>query len=339
MLEMVESIWRGGVVPTIDRATSAWRSSRRVRQHSLRCIAAHRCCLVGRAQLSHNVDSSRRGVQCRPSTSLLVHGGAAADCAKVAYDVPVLAVLEWRTARRCRTMSTRRGARCTIDHRPRCPCTVAPPSCAPRLPMMYQCSLWWNGGPHADFGQCRLVEARGAVSTIDLAACARWHRRRVRQGCLRCTSTRCRRLAGRAQMSDNVDSSRGVVQCRPSTLLLVHDGAAFVCAKVDYDVPILAFVVWCDARRSRTMSTRRGAWCSVDRRPRRPCAVAPQSCAPRLPTMYQCSLLLFGGTRTDVGQCRLVEARDAVSTSDLAVSVRRFCGTIEMYDRTYGGIK
>jgi hypothetical protein len=173
MLEMVESIWCAGVVPTIDRATSAWRSSRRVRQHSIRCTTAHHCCLAGRAQMSHNVDSSKRVVQCRPSTSLPVHDGAAVVCAKVAYDVPVLAVVEWRTARRCRTMSTRRGARCTIDHRPRCPCTVAPPSCAPRLPMMYQCSLWWNGGPHADVGQCRLVLARSAVSIISLAASVR----------------------------------------------------------------------------------------------------------------------------------------------------------------------
>jgi hypothetical protein len=39
--------------------------------------------------------------------SLRVHGGAAVVYAKVAYDVPVLAVVEWRTARRCRTMSTR----------------------------------------------------------------------------------------------------------------------------------------------------------------------------------------------------------------------------------------
>jgi hypothetical protein len=55
--------------------------------------------------------------------------------------------------------------------------------------------------------------------------------------------------------------------------------------------------------------------------------------------MYQYSLLLFSGTRADVGQYRLVEARDAVSTIDLAASVRRFCGTIEMYDCTYGCIK
>jgi hypothetical protein len=55
--------------------------------------------------------------------------------------------------------------------------------------------------------------------------------------------------------------------------------------------------------------------------------------------MYQCSLLLFSGTRADVGQYRLVEARDAVSSSDLAVSVRRFRGTIEMHDCTYGCIR
>jgi hypothetical protein len=83
-----------------------------------------------------NVDPLRRAMQCRPSTSLPVHGGAAVVCAKVAYDVPVLAVVEWRTARRCLTMSTRRGALCSVDHRPRCPCTMAPPSCAPRLHMM-----------------------------------------------------------------------------------------------------------------------------------------------------------------------------------------------------------
>jgi hypothetical protein len=204
-------------------------------------------------------------------------------------------VVVWRDARRCRTMSTRRGARCSVDHRSRRPCTVAPPSCAPRLPTMYQYSLLLFGGTRADVGQCRLVEARGAVSTIDVAARARWRRRRVRQGCLRCTSTRCCHVAGRAQMSDNVDSSRRAVQCRPSTSPPVHGGAAVVCAKVAYDVPVLAVVVWRDARRCRTMSTRRGARCSVDHRPRRPCTVAPPSCAPRLPTMYQYSLSSLAG--------------------------------------------
>jgi hypothetical protein len=293
--------------------------------------------MVDRAQMFDNVDSSKRAVQCRPSASLPVHGGAAADCAKVAYDVPVLAVVVWRDERRCRTMSTRRGARCSVVHRCRCACSVVPPSCAPRLPMMYQCSLWWNDGPRADVGQCRLVEARGEVWTIDLAARVRWHRRRVRQGCLRCTSTCCCCLVARAHMPDNVDLSRRVVQCRPSTSLLVHGGAAADCAKVAYDVPVLA-VVWRDERRCRTMSTRGAQW-TTDHRPRCPCTMAPPSCAPRLPTMYQCSLLLFSGTRADVGQYRLVEARDAVSTSDLAVSVRRFRGTIEMHDCTYGCIK
>jgi hypothetical protein len=61
------------------------------------------------------VDPSRRAVQYRPSTSPPVHGGTAVVCANVAYDVPVLAVVFWRDERRCRTMSTRRGARCTID--------------------------------------------------------------------------------------------------------------------------------------------------------------------------------------------------------------------------------
>jgi hypothetical protein len=186
MLEMVESIWCAGVVPTIDRATSAWRSSRRVRQHSLRCIAAHRCCLAGRAQLSHNVDPLRRAMHC---------------------------------------------------------------------------------------------------PTIDLASRARWRRRCVRQGCLRCTSTRCRRLAGRAQMLDNVDPLRRAVQCRPSMSPPVHGCAAAVCAKVAYDVPVLAVVMWRDERRCRTMSTRPDARCSVDTRSRRPCTVAPPSCAPWLPTM------------------------------------------------------
>jgi hypothetical protein len=148
MLEMVESIWCAGVVPTIDRATSAWRSSRRVRQHSLRCITTHRCRVAGRAQMSHNVDSFWRALQCRPSTSPPVHGGAAFVCAKVAYDVTVLAVVMWRDGRRCRTMSTRRP-RCSVDHRCRC-ATVAPPSCAPRLPMMYQYSLSLFGGTSAD---------------------------------------------------------------------------------------------------------------------------------------------------------------------------------------------
>jgi hypothetical protein len=262
-----------GAVSTIDLAARARWRRRRVRQGCLRCTSTRCCCLVGRAQMLDNVDPSRRAVQCRPSMSLPVHGGAAVVCAKVAYDVPVLAVV--------------------------------------------------NGGPRADVGQCRLVEARGAVSTIDLAARARWHRRRVRQGCLRCTSARCcgmadraqmsdnvdssRRavqcrpstsppvhggaavvcakvaydvpvlavvvMAGRAQMSDNVDSSRRAVHCRPSTSLPVHGGAAVVCAKVAYDVPVLAVVVWWDERRCRTMSTR--LWRATQCRP----AVSPPVCA------------------------------------------------------------
>jgi len=55
--------------------------------------------------------------------------------------------------------------------------------------------------------------------------------------------------------------------------------------------------------------------------------------------MYEYSLLLYGGTSADVGQCRLVEARDAVSTISLAAGVRRCRGTIEMHDCTYGCIK
>jgi hypothetical protein len=309
-------------VSTIDVAARARWRRRHLRQACLRCTSTRCRHSAGRAQISDNVDPSRRAVRCRPSTSLPVHGGAAAVCAKVAYDVPVLAVVVWRTARRCRTMSTRRGARCSVDHRFRCACTVVPPSCAPRLPMMYQCSLWWNGGPRADVGQCRPVEARGAVWTIDLAARGRWDRHRVRQGCLRCTSTRCCCLAGRAQMSDNVDPSRRAVQCRPSTSLPVHSGAAVDCTKVAYDVPVLAVVEWRTARRFWTMSTRRGARCSVDHRPRCPCTVAPPPIAPRLPTMYQYSLSSFGGTSADVGQCRLVEARGAVSTVDLAARAR-----------------
>jgi hypothetical protein len=173
MLEMVESIWCAGVVPTIDCATSAWRSSRRVRQHSLRCITTHLCRVVGRAQMSHNVDSFWRALQCRPSMSPPVHGGAAVVCAMVAYDIPLLAVVMFRDERRCRTMSTRRGAQWTTDHRPRRPCTVAPPPCAPRLPTMYQYLLLSCGGTSADVGQCRPVEARGAVSPSSLAASAR----------------------------------------------------------------------------------------------------------------------------------------------------------------------
>jgi hypothetical protein len=195
-------------VSTIDLADRARWHRRCVRQGCLRCTNTRCCCLVGRAQMSDNVDRLRRAVQCRPSTSPPVHGSTAAVCAKVAYDVPVLAVIVWWDERRCRTMSTRRGALCSVDHRPRCPCTAAPPSCAPGLPTMYQYSLSSFGGTSADVGQCRLVEARCAVSTIDLAARARRRRRRVRQGYLRCTSTCCCRVVGRAQMSDNVDSSR-----------------------------------------------------------------------------------------------------------------------------------
>jgi hypothetical protein len=264
--QMLEMLSRFGVRCRADHRSrhSAWRSSRRVRQHSIRCTTAHHCCLVGRAQVSHIDDAVWRAVHFRPSMSPPVHGGVAFVCANVAFDVPLLAVVVWRDERRCRTMSTRRGALCSVDHRPRCPCTVAPPSCAPRLPMMYQCSLWWNGGPRADFGQCRLVEARGEVWTIDLAARVRWHGSCVRQRCLRCTSTRCRHSAGRVQMSDNVDSSRRAVQCRPSTSPPVRGGAAVVCAKVAHYVPVLTVIVWWDARRCWSMPTRRGARRSVD---------------------------------------------------------------------------
>jgi hypothetical protein len=168
-------------VPTIDRATSAWRCSRRVRQHSLRCTAAHRCCLVGRAQMSDVVDPYWRVTHCRAWMSPPVRGGASVACAKVAYDVPVLAVVVWRDERRCRTMSTHRGAWCSVDHRCRRACTVAPPSRAPRLPTMNQYSLLSFDETSADVGRCRPVEARDSASTIDLADRAWWHRRCVRQ--------------------------------------------------------------------------------------------------------------------------------------------------------------
>jgi hypothetical protein len=138
----------------------------------------------------------------------------------------------------------RRGR--SVDHRCRRPCMVAPPPCAPRLPTMYQCLLLSCGWTSADVGQCRLVLMRGAVSTRDLAAHARWHRRRVRHGCLRCNSARCCCLVERAQMLVNADSSRRATQCRPSTSPPVHGGAAFVSANVAYDVPVLAVVVWWD---------------------------------------------------------------------------------------------
>jgi hypothetical protein len=228
--------------------------------------------------------------------------------------------MEWWTARRCLTMSTRRSARCSVDHRPRCPYTVALPPIALRLPTMYQYLLLLFGGTSADVGQCRPVEARGAVSTIDVAARARWCRRRVRQGCPRCTSARCGGMTDRAQMSDNVDSSRRAVKCGPSTSPPVYGGTAVACAKVAYDVPVLVVVVWWHERTCRTMSTCRGAWCSVDHRPRCSCTVAPPPIAPRLPTMYQYSLS-SGGTSADVGQCRL-EARSGLPTIDLAARAR-----------------
>jgi hypothetical protein len=262
-------------VSTIDLAARARWHRRRVRQGYLRCTSARCGGMADRAQMFDNVDSSRRAMRCRPSMSLRVHGGAAVVCAKVAYDVPVLAVVEWRTARRFWTMSTRRGARCSVDHRPRCLCTVAPPPCAPKLPTTCQYSLSSFGGTSADVAQCRLVEACGAVSTIDVTVHARWRRRRVRQGCLRCTSTRCGCLVERAQMLVNADSSRRATQCRPPTSPPVHGGAAVVCAKVAYGVPVLAVVVWWDARRCRTMSIRFGARRSVDQRSRRQCAQVP----------------------------------------------------------------
>jgi hypothetical protein len=129
-------------------------------------------------------------------------------------------------------------------------------------------------------------------------------------------------------MSDNVDSSRRAVHCRPSMSPPVHGGTAVVCAKVAHDVPVLAVIVWWDARRCRIMSTRSGARCSVDHRRRRPCTVAPPSCAPRLPTMYQYSLLSFGETSADVGQCRLVEARDSVSSSTVHGGTAVLCSKV-----------
>jgi hypothetical protein len=206
------------------------------------------------------------------------------------------------------------------DHRSRHQCVAEQPSCAPTFTTMYHCSSLLFGGPRADLGQCRSVLARGTVSTID---------HRPRHPCTVAPLSCATRLSTMyqyslsafgetRQMSDNVDSSRRAVQCRPSTSPPVHGGTAFVCAKVAYDVPVLAVVEWLTARRCRTMSTRRGAWCSVDRRPRRPCAVAPPLSAPRLPTMYQYLLWWNDGLRADVGQCRLVEARGAVSTIDVA---------------------
>jgi hypothetical protein len=212
-------------VSTIDLAARARWHRRRLRQGYLRSTSARCGGMADRAKMFDNVDSSRRALRCRPSMSLRVHGGAAVVCAKVAYDVPVLAVVEWRTARRCLTMSTRRGARCSVDHRCRRQCAVVPPSCAPRLPTMYQYSLSSFGGTSADVGQCRL-EARSGLPTIDLAARARWRRRRVRQGCPRCTSARCYCLVGRAQMLVNTDSSRRATQCRLAISPSVCAGSA-----------------------------------------------------------------------------------------------------------------
>jgi hypothetical protein len=114
------------------------------------------------------------------------------------------------------------------NERSRHQCVAEQPSCTSTFTAMYCCSSLLFGGTSADVGQCRLVEARAAVSTIDVAASARWCRLRVRQRCLRCTSTRCRHSAGRAQMSHKVDSTRRVVQCRPSTSPPVHGSTAFV---------------------------------------------------------------------------------------------------------------
>jgi hypothetical protein len=72
------------------------------------------------------VAPSRRAVHYRPSTSLPVHCGAAVVCANVAYDVLVLAVVIRRDERRCRTMSTRSGAQCSVDHQSRRRCAQVP---------------------------------------------------------------------------------------------------------------------------------------------------------------------------------------------------------------------
>jgi hypothetical protein len=160
------------------------------------------------------------------------------------------------------------------DHRSRHQCVAEQPSCAPTFTTMYCYTLLLFGGTCADVGHCRSASARAARPTIDLAARARLHRRRARQRCLRCTSTRRCRVVVRAQMSHNVDSSRRAVH-RPSTSLPVHGGAAAVCAKVAYDVPVPAVVIRRDERRCWTMSTRFGARCSVDQRSRHQCAQVP----------------------------------------------------------------
>jgi hypothetical protein len=165
------------------------------------------------------------------------------------------------------------SCRCRADHRSRHHSVAEQLSCAPTFPTMYCCLSLLFGGTRAVVAQCRVVEARAALSTIDLASHARWCRRRVRQGCVRYAFTYRCRVVERAHF-------------RPSISPPMHGGAAAVCAKVAYDMRLRIVVVWWNARRCRTMSTRRGALCSVDHRPHRPCTVAPPPCAPRFPTMY-----------------------------------------------------
>jgi hypothetical protein len=202
--------------------------------------------LVTRAQ--HRPTFSAR--RCIVSSLPLTHVGVVTFRRNIAYEVPLLGNVVWRDAHRCWKWLSRFGVPAS------CRPSIAPPMrggaavvCANiHYDVLLLIVVVWRAAR-----RCRTmstVEARVALPTIDLAARARWRRRRVRQGCLRCTSTCCRHSAGRAQMSDNVDSSR------------------------------------------------RG--CSVDHRCRRPCTVAPPPCAPRLPTMYQYSLLSCGDGRAQM---------------------------------------
>jgi hypothetical protein len=217
--------------------------------------------LVARAQHGPMFQHAVRSV----STVPLTHVGVIIFRHNIANEVLLLGNVVWRDARRCWKWLSRFGVRRGADHRSRHQCVAEQPSCAPTFTTMYYCSAFLFGGTRAVVAQCRSASARAALPTIDLASRARWCRRRVLQGCLRCTSTSCCCVTRRALMLDNVD-------------------------------PL---------RRGR----------SVDHRCRRPCMVAPPPCAPRLPTMYQCSLLSCGLTSADVGLCRLVhDARCSVDT-------------------------
>jgi hypothetical protein len=194
--------------------------------------------LVTRAQHRPTPSARRCSALSLPQT----HAGAVIFCGNIAYEDALLVIVVWRGARRCWKWLSRFGVPAS------CRPSIAPPvrggAAVVCANIHYDVLLlivvvWWDAR-----SCCTLTTRSGAgcTSAIDVTARARWRRLRMRQRCLRCATTRCCRMAGRAQMSDNVDALWCALHFRPSMSPPVHGGAAAVCAKVAYDVPVLAVV-------------------------------------------------------------------------------------------------